>query len=78
MTNSSEEVSLVSFEVEGGTDWELRRTGSVTAVPPLSALLGLCALSSFGPTYQLLDAAGYVFRLSLCCVIEQDRPVTKA
>lgn len=73
-----EEVAPLSFEVEGGTGRELRRTGSVTVVPPLSALLGLCALSPFGPTYQLVDAAGYVFCPSLCCVIEQDRPVRKA
>lgn len=70
--------SVLSFEVEGGTGRELRRTGSVTVVPPLSALPGLCALSPFGPTYQLVDAAGCVFRPSLCCVIEQDRPVRKA
>lgn len=55
--------------------WELRRAGSVTAVPPLSVLLGLCPVSPCGPTYQLVETAGCVFRLSLCCVIEWDRLV---
>lgn len=70
----SEKVAPLSFEVQGETGRELRRAGSVT-VPPLSALLGLCPLSPCGPTYQLLGAAGCVCRLTLCCVIERDRPV---
>lgn len=71
----ADEVAPLSFEVEGETGRELSRAGSVTVVPPLSALLGLCPLSPCGPTYQLVDAAGCVFRPSLCCVIEQDRLV---
>lgn len=72
---SQRKFAPLSFEVEGETSWELRRAGSVTVVPPLSALLGLCTLSPCGPTHQLVDAAGCVFRLSLCCVIEWDRLV---
>lgn len=71
----AEEVASLSSEVEGETGPELKRAGSVTVVPPLSALQGLCPMIPCGPAYRLVDAAGCVFRPSLCCVIVQDRLV---
>lgn len=63
-----EEVALLSFEVEGETGLELRRMGSVTVIPPLSALLGLYPLSPCGPTYQLVWRSRVCFLpVSLWC-----------
>lgn len=64
------ELASASFEVEGESNQSWRRVGSVTFVPPLSALWGCCSLSPCGPAYQLVDAAGCVFDSG---VIESDR-----
>lgn len=73
-----EEVAPLSFEVEGETSFGIKNRISnsrpVLVCPPGP----LCTHPQMCPTYWLVDAAGYVFRLSLCCVIEQDRLVRKA
>lgn len=58
---------------ESGSKWELGRTGSVTVVLPLSALLSSLTSAGGGPPLCRVC----VFHPPLCCDTEQDRLVRR-